>query len=128
MTELFLVVSVVINVLAVWYIITLLRKYLPISEDLEDLFERLAEYHFHIKTVSEMESFYGEPILLNLLKHSKAITEEVDEFRAAYSLLDEEDDEPLELEEGELDGDQEEEDTSEEAASFQRKAVFHQGS
>lgn len=111
MTELLLVASVVLNVLLAWYIIVLLRKYLPISQDLEDLFDFLAEYHFHIKTVSEMESFYGEPILLNLLRHSKAVAEEVDNFRAAYSLLDEEEEEPLELEEGEeTDGDQEEDD------------------
>jgi len=122
-----LVLSVTANVLTIWYAISLLKKYLPISEDLEDLFERLDEYHFHTKTVSEMESFYGDEILLNLLRHSKSIVQEVDEFRAAYSLLDQ-DDELLELEEGEIiDDNQDQNDPSEEEASFQRKAIFHEG-
>lgn len=111
MTEMFFmffVISLVVNGLLGWYVVRLLRKYVPISEDLEDLFEHLDEYHFHIKTVSEMESFYGEEILLNLLRHSRAVVQEVDEFRAAYSLLDEYEDFD-EFEEGEIDGDQKEE-------------------
>ena len=81
MTELlfvFLVLLVASNALAIWYINKLLNKYLPISDDLDDLFSRLDEYHFHIKTVAEMESFYGDEILRNLLLHSKSIVLEVE--------------------------------------------------
>lgn len=79
--------SLAMNMVAVWYIYSLLKKYYPISGDLEDLFELLEEYHFHIKSVTQMESFYGEPILMNLLRHSRAIKEEVDKFRTEYSIL-----------------------------------------
>lgn len=128
----FLTLSIIINVLVLWYIAKLLKKYIPISEDLEDLFERLHEYHTHIKVVSEMESFYGDEILMNLLRHSRTITNIVDEFRETYSLIDEEDPEDLsELEEGEeLDDDQrdqKEDHPGEAKASLQRKVVFHQG-
>lgn len=89
MTEVVLIVSIIVNFILVWYIARLLKKYFPISEDLEDLFARLEEYHFHIRTVSEMESFYGDEIIVNLLRHSRSITKEVDQFREAYSLLGE---------------------------------------
>jgi len=81
--------SIVLNLICLWYIASLLRKYIPFSTDLEDLFDRLSEYGFHIKTVSEMESFYGDEILMNLLRHSRSITEEVNDFRKAYSIADE---------------------------------------
>lgn len=108
MTELvsaLLVVSILINVLSIWYIIRLLRKYIPISEDLEDLFERLDGYHLHVKTVTLMESYYGDDILMNLLRHSRAIKDEVEEFKMAYSLLDEE----IDLEDEEEDVDEQDE-------------------
>lgn len=103
---LFLILSLSVNGLLGWYIVRLLRMYLPMSADFENLFDKLDEYHFHIDRVSEMESFYGDEIILNLLRHSRSITDEVDIFKRAYSLFDSE---PLELEEGEeLDGEQEE--------------------
>ena len=52
-----------------------------------------------------MESFYGEEILMNLLRHSRSISEEVDEFRVAYSLMEEAD--MPELDEGQQDEHQE---------------------
>ena len=113
---LILLVSLALNILVIWYAVRLLLKYFPMSEDIEDLFESLNQYHFHIKTVSEMESFYGDDILLNLLKHSKAITDEVDKFRGAYSLLDDTEEETLDG--GETEDDDEsknEDDTSKEA-------------
>jgi|AntAceMinimDraft_11_1070367.scaffolds.fasta_scaffold18681_3 hypothetical protein len=110
-----LLLSLALNVITIWYIIKLLKKYVPISEDLIDLFEKLEEYHFHVKTVSEMQSFYGDEILLNLLRHSKTVVHEVGEFKKAYSLLDEPD-EVLELEEGEeVDDDPENKDDAREA-------------
>ena len=126
--------SLLVNCLLGWYVARLLKKYLPWSEDIDDLSYRLGEYHYHIKVVSEMESFYGDEILMNLLKHSREVHTEVQEFREAYSLIpieDDDDEETLALEEGVLDGDnysdEEEDDTSEEKAPFQRKAIFHQG-
>lgn len=122
-----LLASLAVNGLLVWYLIRLMKKYLPWSEDIEDLKDVLSEYHFHIKVVSEMESFYGDEIILNLLKHSRAVVDEVETFSKAYSLLGE-DDELDELEEGYLDGDEEEDNPGEEEAPLQRKVVFHQGS
>jgi hypothetical protein len=65
-----------------------------------------------------MQSFYGDEILLNLLRHSKTVVHEVGEFKKAYSLLDEPD-EVLELEEGEegeeVDDDPENKDDAREA-------------
>lgn len=123
-----LIVSLALNILFGWYIITMFKKYMPWSEDIEDLFGRLDEYHRHIKLVSDMETFYGDEILLNLLRHSHDVKNEVARFRDAYSLLgyDEEEDELLE---GEEDGDQEEEnDPGAPEAQAQRKAIFHQNS
>jgi len=127
------IASLLLNGLLGWYVYRLLRRYYPLSEDIEDLHDTLEKYHFHIKTVSEMESFYGDDIILNLLRHSKAISSEVKDFRKAYSLAEAADfDEDGELngeEEGTegSEGKEEKDDPSEEDKALQRKVIFHQG-
>ncbi|HUW47952.1 MAG TPA: hypothetical protein VMW36_04320 [Patescibacteria group bacterium] len=114
MITIFLIASLAVNGLFGWYIYRIFKKYMPWSEDIDDLFFRLDEYHRHIKLVSEMETFYGDEILLNLLRHSHDVSNEVEKFRDAYSLLD--DDGEL-LDEDELDLLEGEEDENEERAT-----------
>ena len=76
-----LIISVVINVLLGWYMFKLLRRFLFMSDNLDDLFERLDGYTLHIENVHSLETFYGEPVLQNLMNHSKDVVSYVDDFR-----------------------------------------------
>ena len=67
MIEILLGVSIVIIGLLSWYVIQLLKRFLNISEELEGLFVSLEEYSEHVDIVYNLERFYGDTTLENLL-------------------------------------------------------------
>ena len=86
MIEILLGISVVINILLVWYIIQLIRRFLNISEELEGLFIVLEEYSEHVDIVYNLERFFGDTTLENLLRHSRAVSERAKNFRSTYDV------------------------------------------
>lgn len=90
-----LILSLTANALIGWYMYKLLRRFLFLSDNLDILFEQLDSYSLHIENVHSLETFYGEPVLQNLMNHSKSIVDFVDDFRNDF------DDTKEVLEEGE---------------------------
>jgi len=90
MTHLFLTLSIILNVIFVWYIIQLLRRFLNFQEELEEFSETLEEYKDHIDIVNGLERFYGDETLGNLLRHSKALVEECQSFQRVLRQEEEE--------------------------------------
>ena len=87
--------SIALNVLLIWYIRKLLEKLLFISDNMGNLLENLDKFEKHLNSVHEMEMFYGEPILGNLIRHSKEIVEEIETYKQIYDITNE----PAETEE-----------------------------
>ena len=81
MTHLLLTLSVILNIVFVWYIIQLLKRFLTFQEELDNFSETLEEYRDHIDIVNGLERFYGDETLGNLLRHSKALVEECQSFQ-----------------------------------------------
>ena len=54
------------------------------SDNLDDLFGQLDGYALHIENVHSLETFYGEPVLQNLMNHSKDVVQYVDDFRNSF--------------------------------------------
>ena len=81
MTHLFLTLSVVLNVILIWYIVQLLKRFLTFQEELDNFSITLEEYREHIDIVNGLERFYGDETLGNLLRHSKALVEECQSFQ-----------------------------------------------
>ena len=79
-----LALSIAINALLGWYMFKLLRRFLFLSDNLDDLFDQLDGYSVHIENVHSLEMFYGEPVLQNLMNHSKDVVEYVDGFRNMF--------------------------------------------
>ena len=80
------VTSFALNVLLLWYIRKMLTKLLYVSENIGDVLDKTEEFGKHLESVHEMEMFYGEPILANLINHSKALAEEIKTYRDIYEL------------------------------------------
>ena len=127
-----LFVSLVVNIFLVWYLIGALRRLLLVSENLGDLVSVVSNFREHIRSVYELEAFYGEPVLETLLKHAGALSEVLEEFEEIYALTEEEED--IEQEEEENQGDdepprdeEEEADTPEDALKVPKKTVFYSG-
>ena len=90
MTHLFLTLSVVLNVILIWYIVQLLKRFLTFQEELDNFSITLEEYREHIDIVNGLERFYGDETLGNLLRHSKALVEECQSFQRVLRQEEEE--------------------------------------
>jgi hypothetical protein len=74
----------------------MLSKLLFVSDNIGSLLEEVDTYVFHLETVHEMETYYGDPTLGELIKHSKALAGSVKNYREIYSLTNEDLDDELE--------------------------------
>jgi len=90
MIELLFGFSVAVNILFIWYIVQLLRRFLSFQQELDDFVIRLEEYEGHVDVLYNLERFYGDESLANLLKHSKTIVEDCKHFRTFMLSEDEE--------------------------------------
>ena len=86
MIEILLAISVLFNAMLIWYLVQLLKRFLNISDELEGLFISLEEYSEHVDIVYNLERFYGDTTLENLLRHSKSLSERAKNFRATYDV------------------------------------------
>ena len=69
--------SLALNALFIWYIRKMLTKLLFVSDNIGDLLQRMGDFGDHLESVHEMETFYGDSTLGNLIEHSKEIVEEI---------------------------------------------------
>ena len=84
MIEAILVFSILMNCFLVWYVIQLLRRFLAVSDNLENFFSLIEEYMEHVKIVHDLERFYGDSTLQNLMNHSKAMVNAAHDLRLVY--------------------------------------------
>ena len=85
---LFLILSVVVNVLLLWYIRKMLAQLLSVSDNMGGLVEDLASYQNHLQQLYEMEMYYGEPSIKELIVHSRQIIDHVKEFSDVYNIIE----------------------------------------
>jgi hypothetical protein len=85
----FLVVSVVINGLLLWYIRKMLTKLLYVSDSIGSLLVSARDFSTHLDGLHAMEMYYGDETLGSLIKHSKQVIEDIKEFEDIYELTNE---------------------------------------
>ena len=95
-------ISGLINCLLIWYIIQLLKRYLAFQDRIDEFVDKIEEYEGHVDVVYNLETFYGDETLGNLLKHSKNMVESCNDFRLLY-LINEEKTQEIYDEEDEID-------------------------
>ena len=93
-----LALSVALNLFVIWYCIRLLRELIQVSDTLEELFSDVSNFSKHLEGVYELETFYGDQTLENLLSHARALIKEFDRYEVLFSLR-----EPPEPEEEDFD-------------------------
>jgi hypothetical protein len=85
-----LFVSVALNVGIFIYARAAVTRLLSISEELRDLQQMVNSFAVHVKTVYELDSFYGDETLRGLLEHAVSFNEQMDTFEYIYSLTEKE--------------------------------------
>ena len=82
----FLILSVGINVLLIWYVRKMLSKLLYVSDSIGDLLISAKNFSTHLDGLHEMETYYGDETLGALIRHSKQVVEDIREFEDIYTL------------------------------------------
>lgn len=77
-------ISILVNVLLVWYIVRLLRKFMYISETISDLYLTTKAFQIFVKGMYSMDAFHGEPMIQELISRLREVSEEVELFRSVF--------------------------------------------
>ena len=85
----FLIVSVGLNGLLLWYIRKMLSKLLYVSDSIGSLLVTAKNFSNHLDGLYAMEMYYGDETLGSLIKHSKQVIEDIKEFEEIYELTNE---------------------------------------
>ena len=56
------------------------------SDNIYNIFESVDTFSNHLSAIYEMETFYGDETLQNLLEHSKQVAEEIGSYRDIYTI------------------------------------------
>jgi hypothetical protein len=92
--------TLAVVVVLVSYIRFLLKQLTFVSTNLTDLNNEAVSFAAHLKSVYELEAFYGDETLKGLLEHSMYFTSKVDNFSDIMDLtadpIDEEEEEETE--------------------------------
>ena len=100
-----LILSIVGNLLALWYIRKLLAKVLFVSQNLTDLVDLLTTYRNHLQRLFQLEMYYGDETMQFLIKHTRSLLTVLEDYSDIYLMT-----EPIEVgEEDEESYDDEEE-------------------
>jgi len=109
MTETVVTLSISTAVLLVfatvmtWYSFSLLRKLWALSSNIKEAEYVVSNFREHVRAVYELETFYGDPTLQNLLEHAQSVEDILGSYDDMFSYY--ESDETIEEteEEGEED-------------------------
>jgi hypothetical protein len=77
---LLLVVSLVSNIILLWYCRNLVKFIKLTTQDMTSLYESVDSFKEHLKKVYGLETFYGDQTLKSLLDHTKQLSGDVGDF------------------------------------------------
>lgn len=77
------------NIVLIWYVRKLINQFKTAIETVASLNQTIDEYVIHLETVSEMETYYGDATLENLLKHTKDIVKTIRDSGSLFSIVEE---------------------------------------
>ena len=89
------IVSACVNMLALLYIRWLLSSLAAINSDIENVSDLIKDFSEHLKSVHELEMFYGDQTLKSLIDHSNVLVEALDNMDL---MLNEKEEEQIEEE------------------------------
>jgi cell shape-determining protein MreC len=82
--------SAVANIVLFVYTRTVISKLLSIADELFDLREMSDSLANHLKSVYDLEMFYGDETLGSLMAHARSFVEQLQTFEEIFNLIEEE--------------------------------------
>ncbi len=81
----FLFLSILTNVGLGWFVYRILNYQNELEEDLQRLSDEAQDLKLHIKSIYELDMFYGDDTLQSMLEHMNQFSEDVDYYIDKYS-------------------------------------------
>lgn len=116
-----LVGSLIFNGVMYWYLRKLTQRLTFIYQNIGDVSDIIANYQQHLKSVYQMEMFYGDETLKHLLDHTRSISALLEDFEDKEFFLEE-------FESVEEDAPEEQEEEINAQTQIQQENVFYAGS
>jgi hypothetical protein len=76
----FLFLSLVINFVAFLYVRNLLEELNVAREDMGEIATSINTFSEHIEKIYQMETFYGDTVLQELMEHSQYVVDDIDSY------------------------------------------------
>ena len=121
-----LILFVVSTALLGWFCFKLVFRLNFVSNNLIELYGRLSEFDQHIKFIYELEMYYGDETLKNLIRHSRDLRNYMTKYKEVMELLEEQE-EIIEEDIDDEDQTTENNEEKEKFASSTGKTVFYSG-
>ncbi len=80
--------SILFNIFVIIYARSAISRLLYVSGELGDLKDMIVSFSNHISSIYEMEMFYGDQTLEDLMQHAKSFNEQLETFDFIYSLTE----------------------------------------
>ena len=74
-----LTISVVLNIFFFFYLRWLLKNFTFLSENIQNLLETVETFSNHLGAVHELEMFYGDETIQNLIQHTRYLKDYFDD-------------------------------------------------
>jgi spore cortex formation protein SpoVR/YcgB (stage V sporulation) len=116
-----LVGSLIFNGVMFWYLRKLTQRLTFIYQNIGDVSDIVANYRVHLKSVYQMEMFYGDETLQHLLDHTRSISALLEDFEDKEFFVEE-------FESVEEDAPEEQEEEINAQTQIQQENVFYAGS
>jgi len=71
------IISTFINLLLLFYVRWLFKSLTAINQDVVTLVEKINDFSAHLKSIHEMEMFYGDQTLQGLMTHASELSNEI---------------------------------------------------
>ena len=85
--------------LSVWYVRGLLRVMYQMTVDVQQMEDKMVEFSKHLDNVYEMQMFYGDETLGQLIRPSKEVVDSISKFRNLFEIENDKTNEKKETEE-----------------------------
>ena len=70
-----LTLTTLISIMMIWYVRKVLLKLYMLQEVHANAFERIDSFRDHVEKIHELEMFYGDETLQEMIQHSKELSE-----------------------------------------------------
>jgi hypothetical protein len=81
---LLLLASIAVNTVLIWYIKRVVARSSVVYDATSDILGALGDFTEHLDSIDDLRAFYGDQDFKNIVEHSKAITEDVANYRDGF--------------------------------------------